>query len=141
MQETSAPQIPHNGHSDFLTELWEAAVRMRGSIEPADYKRYVLPIIFLRFLSLRYERRRAELERLIADPASEYYTINPRVAADILGDSDEYRRAGAFVVPENARWSQIRTLAQADDIKVRLDDILDELETTYPDKLRGLLPR
>ena len=43
-----------------------------GSIEPADYKRYVLPIIFLRFLSLRYERRRAELEKLIADPKSDY---------------------------------------------------------------------
>jgi len=33
-------------------ELWQAAVNLRGSIEPADYKRYVLPIIFLRFLSL-----------------------------------------------------------------------------------------
>ena len=39
-------------------ELWQAAVNLRGSIEPADYKRYVLPIIFLRFLSLRYEKRR-----------------------------------------------------------------------------------
>jgi type I restriction-modification system DNA methylase subunit len=40
-------------------------VNLRGSVEPADYKRYVLPIIFLRFLSLRYEKRRAELERAI----------------------------------------------------------------------------
>jgi type I restriction enzyme M protein len=130
-----------NGIAALTAELWQAAVNLRGSIEPADYKRYVLPIIFLRFLSLRYERRRAELERLIADPASEYHTTDPRVAADILADADEYRRAGAFVVPENARWSHIRTQAQADDIKVRLDDILDELERTYPDKLRGLLPR
>src|ERR1017187_1839981 len=130
-----------NGIAALTAELWQAAVNLRGSIEPADYKRYVLPIIFLRFLSLRYERRRAELERLIADPASEYHTADPRVAADILADPDEYRRAGAFIVPENARWSQIRNQAQAHDIKVRLDDILDELERTYPDKLRGLLPR
>jgi hypothetical protein len=54
-------------------ELWQAAVTLRGSIEPADYKRYVLPIIFLRFLSLRYEKRRAELERLVADPESDHY--------------------------------------------------------------------
>ena len=39
-----------NGHADLLRSLWEAAVEMRGSIEPADYKRYVLPLIFLRFL-------------------------------------------------------------------------------------------
>jgi len=36
-----------------IKELWQAAVNLRGSIEQADYKRYVLPIIFLRFLSLR----------------------------------------------------------------------------------------
>src|SRR5439155_9026411 len=71
----------------------------------------------------------------------EHHTINPRVAAEILTDPDEYRRAGAFILPESARWSQIRTQAQSDDIKVRLDDVLEELENTYPEKLRGLLPR
>jgi type I restriction enzyme M protein len=138
---SSTPQTNGNGIAALTAQLWQAAVNLRGSIEPADYKRYVLPIIFLRFLSLRYERRRAELERLIADPASEYHTTDPRVAADILAALTAQLRAGAFIVPENARWSQIRTQAQADDIKVRLDDILDELERTYPDKLRGLLPR
>lgn len=130
-----------NGIAALTSQLWQAAVNLRGSIEPADYKRYVLPIIFLRFLSLRYERRRAELEGLIANPASEHYTTNPDIARDILEDADEYRRAGAFIVPENARWSNIRTHAQSDDIKVRLDDILEELEKTYPEKLKGLLPR
>ncbi len=46
-------------------ELWQAAVNLRGNIEPAAYKRYVLPVIFLRFLSLRYEHRRAQLEGLV----------------------------------------------------------------------------
>ena len=140
-KSSTTAQSNGNGIAGLTAQLWQAPVNLRGSIEPADYKRYVLPIIFLRFLSLRYERRRAELERLIADPASDHYTSDSGVAADILADADEYRRAGAFIVPENARWSQIRTQAQADDIKVRLDDILDELERTYPDKLRGLLPR
>ena len=46
-----------NGGIVALTkELFEAAITLRGSVEPADYKRYVLPIIFLRFLSLRYHR-------------------------------------------------------------------------------------
>jgi type I restriction-modification system DNA methylase subunit len=45
-----------NGNiTDVLKELFQAAIVLRGSIEPADYKRYVLPIIFLRFLSMRYE--------------------------------------------------------------------------------------
>jgi len=45
--------------ADLVKELWQAAVALQGSsIEPADYKRYLLPIIFLRFLSLRFEERR-----------------------------------------------------------------------------------
>lgn len=125
-----------NNIVDLTRELWQAAVKLRGSIEPADYKRYVLPIIFLRFLSLRFDKRKAELEFLVAEPKSEYY--GDRKA---LTDPDEYRAAGAFIVPEEARWENIRKHAQADDIKVRLDNILELLEKTYPDKLRGLLPR
>src|SRR5436309_12469217 len=91
-----------NGVIALVKELWQAAVNMRGSIEPADYKRYVLPIIFLRFLSLRYERRRAELDKLVADPASDYHGD-----ARALEDPDEYRSAGAFLVPKPARWDVI----------------------------------
>jgi type I restriction enzyme M protein len=85
---------------------------------------------------LRYERRRAELERLIADPASDYHGDKKA-----LNDPDEYRSAGAFLVPEEARWDTIIKLAQADDIKVRLDGILELLEKKYRTKLEGLLPR
>ena len=126
-----------NGNiTDVLKQLWQAAVNLRGSIEPADYKRYVLPIIFLRFLSLRYEKRRKELERMIAEPQSDYFQMEMA-----LDDPDEYRQVGAFIIPEEARWENIRRIAQADDIKVRLDNILELLENTYPDKLKGLLPR
>ncbi len=125
----------------LMKELWQAAVNLRGLIEPADYKRYVLPIIFLRFLSLRYERRREELGALLADPRSDYFTKDAKAAARILADPDEYRAAGAFIVPEKARWSYILQHARADTIKSILDDALELLEKTYPDKLRGLLPR
>jgi type I restriction-modification system DNA methylase subunit len=134
--ETSSAPANGNGLVALTKELWQAAVNLRGSVEPADYKRYVLPIIFLRFLSLRYEKRRAELERAIKEPDSEYFGDKRA-----LVDPDEYRSAGAFIIPEAARWDNIRKVAQADDIKIRLDNILDLLENTYPDKLKGLLPR
>jgi len=126
-----------NGGVIALTkELFQAAITLRGSVEPADYKRYVLPIIFLRFLSLRYDRRRAELEALVADKNSDYFGDKKAIH-----DPDEYRRVGAFVIPEAARWENLRKAAQADDIKVKLDDVLESLENKYPDKLKGLLPR
>jgi type I restriction-modification system DNA methylase subunit len=42
--------------AELNKELFQAAVNLRGSIEAPDYKRYVLPIIFLRFLSLCQRR-------------------------------------------------------------------------------------
>ena len=42
---------------------------------------------------------RAELERLIADPASEYYTRDRRVAAEILADARRIPARGSFHRP------------------------------------------
>ncbi|MCA9295124.1 MAG: SAM-dependent DNA methyltransferase, partial [Phycisphaerales bacterium] len=130
-----------NGHSELLKELWQAAVNLRGSIEPSDYKRYVLPFVFLRFLSLRFEKRRVELEALIDDPKSDLHTTKPAEREAILEDADEYERANVFIVPAAARWSYLRDNAQADDIKTIVDDALEALEVAYPGRLRGLLPR
>src|SRR5947208_5669803 len=111
-QKKSASAESGNGGSfkELLRELWEAAVRLRGNIEPADYKRYVLPIIFLRFLSLRYEGRRAELEVHVRDAQSDYFGL---VAA--LDDPDEYKQTGALILPDDARWENIVAIPQADD--------------------------
>lgn len=127
---------PKGALVDLTNELWQAAVQLRGSIEPSDYKRYVLPIIFLRFLSLRYERRRAELEALVSAPGTDY-TGDRRV----LEDPDEYRAASTFIVPPEARWSRIQGEVRGrDDVKVELDRILKIMEDAYPERLRGLLP-
>jgi type I restriction enzyme M protein len=133
--------VAGNGVMALIKELWQAAVGLRDSIEPADYKRYVLPLIFLRFLSIRYKRRRAELTRLVSEPSSDYYTTNPKAAKAILSDPDEYRAAGAFIVPEKASWEYIKQRARADNIKITLDEALELLEKTYPKQLKGLLPR
>src|SRR5664279_6355154 len=95
------------GVSELLKELWNAAVALRGNIEPADYKRYVLPLIFLRFLSLRYEKRRSEIDVLIADPQSDFFTTDPKLADSLREDPDLYTASNVFLVPEEARWDSI----------------------------------
>jgi type I restriction enzyme M protein len=127
------------GVSELLKELWNAAVALRGSVEPADYKRYVLPLIFLRFLSLRFEKRHAELIAEIANPKSDFHTTDKQQVLDILNDADNYAAKQTFLVPKEARWGNIVKIARAEDIKVRLDNILALLEKTFP-KLKGLLP-
>jgi len=133
----------NNGASadiNFETELWNAAVTLRGSISPGDYKHYVLPLIFLRYISIKYENRYKELQNLIKDAKSDYYTDDPDTASDILNDPDEYKRAGVFVLPEQARWDYIVRNAQADDIKLKLDHAMELLEQKYPE-LVGMLPK
>jgi type I restriction enzyme M protein len=139
-RKPKAKEAASNGVMTLVKELWQAAVSLRDSIEPADYKRYVLPLIFLRFLSIRYQRRRSDLERLVHEPGNELYTKNPKIIRAILNDDDEYRSVGAFRVPDKASWEYIRTRARADDIKNVLDEALELLEKTYPKQLKGLLP-
>jgi len=129
----------NGGVAELLKELWNAAVALRGNIEPADYKRYVLPLIFLRFLSLRYEKRRSEIDAEIADPKSDLHTTDKQLALSIREDEDLYLSKQVFLVPGDARWDNIIKIARTDDVKLRLDNILALLEKTFP-KLKGLLP-
>lgn len=140
-KKTKAKKSKKNGVAALMGEMFQAAVALRGSIETPDYKRYVLPLIFLRFLSLRYEHRRAELEQLIADTKSDWHTTDSEAREAILEDADAYEAAGAFIVPKAARWSELVAQAQADDIKLKVDAALELLEKTYPEQLRGLLPK
>jgi type I restriction enzyme M protein len=140
MKKTAKKSENGNGSvSELLKELWNAAVALRGNIEPADYKRYVLPLIFLRFLSLRYEQRRAEIDTDIANPKSDLYTKNEQTAWEFREDPDLYLSKQVFLVPEPARWENIVKIARADDVKIQLDNLLALLEKTFP-KLKGLLP-
>lgn len=126
---------------NFEKELWETAVSLRGTVAPADYKHYVLPLLSLRYLSLRYEQRRTVLERLLKDESSDYYTGDPDIDEEILSDPVEYEKENVFVIPAEAAWDYLRRHARADDIKLKIDNAIRLLEEKYPERLGGVLPR
>lgn len=41
--------------------LWQACDKLRGSVEPSEYKHVVLGLIFLKFASDKFEERKAQL--------------------------------------------------------------------------------
>lgn len=41
--------------------LWESANKLRGSVEPSEYKHVVLGLIFLKFVSDKFEEHRKQL--------------------------------------------------------------------------------
>ncbi|SDY36266.1 type I restriction enzyme M protein [Nitrosomonas sp. Nm33] len=46
---------------NFEESLWESANKLRGSVEPSEYRHVVLSLIFLKFVSDTFEARRKEI--------------------------------------------------------------------------------
>ena len=45
----------------FEETLWDSANKLRGSVEPSEYKHVVLSLIFLKFASDKFEGHKQEL--------------------------------------------------------------------------------
>ncbi|MCY7758513.1 type I restriction-modification system subunit M [Bacillus spizizenii] len=125
---------------DFQKDLFDAATRMRGSITPSDYKHYVLPLIFLRYVSLRFDKRREQVELMVNDPESIWYSDDQEVRESILNDPDQYKSENVFMVPKEARWAYIVEKANDSNIKGILDNAMKLIEQENPE-LEGILPR
>ncbi len=129
---------------DFEKDLWKAADELRGAVAENQYKDYVLSLIFIKHLSERYEVRKEELQNLIEDPQSEYYTTDNKEINYVLEDPDEYLSKNVLKIPKEASWQYLQDNAEQDDIKVKVDDALDHLQevlNTYKPGNPDLLQR
>src|SRR5690606_16386763 len=129
---------------NFEQELWKAANELRGAVAENQYKDYVLPLIFLKHISERYELRRDTLRSLLNDPKSDYYTLDTEEQNYVLEDPDEYLSKNTYIIPEEATWQFLQDNAEQDNIKVLVDDafdLLDKTLATYRPDLKGILPR
>jgi type I restriction enzyme M protein len=129
---------------DFEKELWDAANELRGAVSENNYKNYILPLVFLKHLSERYEIIHDQIVGLLNDPKSEYYTKDAAEKQYVLEDRDEYRSRNTFKIPKVASWQHLKDNAEQDDIKVIVDDAFDtiqELLTDFNPQLNNLLPR
>ncbi|MET3115115.1 type I restriction enzyme M protein [Pedobacter sp. CG_S7] len=129
---------------DFEKELWDAANELRGAVSENNYKNYILPLVFLKHLSERYDLVQDEITELLQEPKSEYYTTDKEEIKYVLEDRDEYRSRNTFVIPKKASWKYLKDNAEQDDIKVIIDDAFDviqDLLTEHNPQLNNLLPR
>lgn len=115
--------------------LWETADKLRGNQEPSEYKHVVLGLVFLKYISDRFEERRVTLTgELEADG------IRAERLAQFLESRDEYTSHNVFWVPENARWGYIQDRAKLPSVGEDIDKAMDIIEKENP-SLRGVLPR
>jgi type I restriction enzyme M protein len=105
--------------------LWESAVKLRGTVEPSEYKHVVFGLIFLKFASDKFEERRLEL---ISEGKEKYLEI-----------SDFYMMNNVFYIPETSRWSFIIKNGKQNNIAILIDTALNTIEKMNP-SLTGALP-
>lgn len=120
--------------------LWESANKLRSNMDAAEYKHVVLGLIFLKYVSDVFARRKSELEAAVNDPKSDYFMPTEAARNSILESRDEYSSEGVFWVPESHRWEDLRKAAKQTDIGSRIDSAMDEIEKENP-TLKGVLPK
>src|SRR5690606_41984282 len=110
---------------DFEKELWDAANELRGAVSENNYKNYILPLVFVKHLSERYEVVREELKEQLNDPKSDYYTTDKEEINYVLEDRAEYRSRNTFTTPETTPSPSSTDTAEQHKIHVQTDAALD----------------
>jgi len=105
--------------------LWESANKLRGSVESAEYKHVVLGLIFLKYAGDKFQERKKEL---VAEGKEKYVEMK-----------DFYTMQNVFFLEETSRWSYIISQAKQDDIALKIDTALHQIEKNNP-ILKGALP-
>jgi type I restriction enzyme M protein len=126
MANQNAAKNGNGGNLGFEAELFKAADKLRGNMEPSDYKHVVLGLIFLKYISDAFEAKHKAL--LAEDPAA---------AAE---DRDEYLADNVFWVPKEARWSHLQANAKQPTIGTLIDDAMRAIEKEN-ESLKGVLPK
>ncbi len=141
MAQNKQSEKKNNGANlGFEETLWQAADKMRGHMDSAEYKHVVLGLIFLKYISDAFEERRSQLEEVTADPSNELYVIDPEDRFQVLEDRDEYVSENVFWVPIEARWSYLQANAKQPNIGKLIDDAMVAIEKDNP-PLKGVLPK
>lgn len=105
--------------------LWDAANKLRGKVEPSEYKHVVLSMIFLKFVNDRFNEHREQMKK---NGQEQFLEMMPF-----------YTKDNVFYIPESARWAFIMKNAKQPDIAIKIDTALHEIEMKNP-TLEGALP-
>ena len=109
----------------FEEKIWKAADILRGNLSASQYEGVVLGLIFLKYISDRFDQKFQELQGDdYADPE----------------DKDEYPADNNFFVPQEARWSKISAAAHRPEIGEVIDGALSAIERENQ-RLKGILPK
>src|SRR5699024_9419319 len=129
--------------TEFKKYLWDAANKLRGSVDAAQYKYTVLGLVFLKYISDIFAAQRGVIEKRLSDPDSDYYMpedMRAEALEELVEDRDFYSQDNVFWVPAEARFAHLLVTASEPKLGQRLDDAIADIEKENT-KLRGVLYR
>ncbi len=113
----------------FEATLWASADKLRGNMDAAEYKHVALGLIFLKYISDRFEQRR---QQALADPEE----------IALVDERDLYTADNVFYVPDRSRWNFLK--ANATSLNPTIGELLDQamidIEAENP-SLKGVLTK
>jgi type I restriction-modification system DNA methylase len=109
----------------FEKQLWDAACVLWGHIPAAEYRKIIVGLIFLRYISARFDKRYKEL---VAE------------GDGFESDRDAYTMENVFFVPKEARWNTIAAAAHTPEIGAVLDNAMRAIEKENA-SLKNVLPK
>lgn len=115
----------NNANIGFEKQIWDAACELWGHIPAADYRKVIVGLIFLRYISFAFEKRYNQL----VDEGEGFEN-----------DKDAYTMENIFFVPEKARWSVIAAAAHTPEIGVVIDEAMRAIEAENK-VLKNVLPK
>src|SRR5450759_1335477 len=92
----------------FEQKLWAAADKMRGHMDPSEYKHVTLGLIFLKYISDAFDERYEQLTLWTNDPSTEYFVREEQERYEVVEDRNEYAAQNVFWVPVEARWKHLQ---------------------------------
>ena len=98
---------------DLETKLWNAADKLRASLDASQYKHAVLGLIFVKYVSDAFSLRQEDIKKDLANPEHEYYLDPEGFSADELAEEitneleqrDYYTEKNIFWLPIESRWA------------------------------------
>ena len=109
----------------FEKQIWDAACVLWGHIPAAEYRKVIVGLIFLRYISSAFEKR---YNKLVAD------------GDGFEDEPDAYLMDNIFFVPEKARWSVVSAAAHTPEIGSVIDDAMRAIEDENK-TLKNVLPK
>lgn len=95
--------------SEITSKLWAMANKLRGTMDASEYKNYILPFMFYRYLSENQD------DYLKKNGLEEYYEVtDPEEKEDYL---QEISRGIGYAIAPEYTWKQLVTKIENHQIK------------------------